>query len=280
MKNESLKIGLFGLVGVALLSVTLTLSGCGETAEEAPAAPAAEPAAAAPASEPAGKPAEAATEEPAPAAVAAAGVHGRVAFDGPRPERSVIETDRSDPKCSLLHGGEPILSELRVVSEDGGVQHTFLYVKNAPEGDYPLPGDAAVLDQVGCMYTPHVLGMRAGQPLNVKNSDETTHNIRSFAKVNKPFNISQPTPGVRERQFPKPEMAVKIKCDFHPWMTAYVFAMAHPFYAVTDENGHFSIDGLPDGDYTLVAWHEVWGEQEVNVTVSGGSAEANFTYSE
>ncbi len=223
----------------------------------------------------------AATEAPeAAAAPAGAGVHGRVVFDGPRPDRSVIETDRSDPKCSILHGGEPVLSELRVVSEDGGVQHAFVYVKNAPAGDYPAPSEPAELDQHGCMYVPHILGMRAGQTLNVKNSDETTHNIRSFSKENKPFNISQPKPGIREREFPKPEMAVKIKCDFHPWMTAYVFAMDHPFYAVTDETGHFSIDGLPDGEYTVTVWHEVWGEQDATITVAGGAAEANFTYSE
>ncbi len=268
------------VLGTTLLAVMIVFGGCGGESAEAPTEGGA-PKVAEPAAESTPAPVKA---EPAPApaeeTASASGVHGRVTFDGPRPERSVIQTDRSDPKCAILHGGEPTLSELRVVSEDGGVQHTFLYVKDAPEGDYPLPSEPAVIDQVGCMYVPHIVGMRAGQPLNVQNSDETIHNIRSFPKKNKVFNISQPKPGVREREFPIPEMAVKIKCDFHPWMTAYVFAMEHPFFGVTDENGHFSIDGLPDGEYTLVAWHEVWGEQEATLTVANGSAEANFTYSE
>lgn len=272
-----------GLLSMALVAAMFVMAGCGGETAEAPAEggelDVAESAAAV--QEVAESAMEAAGSEASEtAATAGAGVHGRVVFDGPRPERPVIETDRSDPKCSILHGGEPVLSELRVVGEDGGVQYAFVYVKNAPAGDYPAPTEPAVLDQKGCMYSPHILGMRAGQTLNVQNSDETTHNIRSFSKENKPFNISQPAPGVREREFPEPEMAVKIKCDFHPWMTAYVFAMDHPFFAVTDETGHFSISGLPDGEYTLVTWHEVWGEQESSLTVANGSAEAAFTYTE
>jgi len=268
MKNQQRDINPLSLLSLALVATMIVMSGCGGEAVEEPAAgdspkvnePDAEPA----------------------AAVAAAGVNGRVVFDGPRPERSVIPTD-PDPKCAILHGGEELLSELKVVSEDGGVQHAFVYVKNAPEGDYPVPSEPAVLDQVGCMYTPHILGFRAGQMFNVKNSDETIHNIRSYSKTNKPFNISQPTPGIREwdePKLPKAEMGVKMKCDFHPWMTAYVFAMDHPFYAVTDENGAFTISDLPDGEYTLGVWHEVWGEQEATITVADGSAEAAFTYSE
>lgn len=276
---------------IAVLALAMVAPGCGgETGDAGTAEPAATPTpkpvaetAAAEEPMPEAAPATPETEpapEPAAAETAAGGVHGRIVFDGPRPERSVIETERSDPKCALLHGGEPVLSELRVVSEDGGVQHGFVYVKNPPAGDHPVPSEPAVLDQVGCMYVPHILGMRAGQTLNVKNSDETTHNIRSFPKTNKPFNISQPAPGIREREFPEPEMEIKVKCDFHPWMTAYVFSMEHPFFAVTDENGNFSIAGLPDGEYTLVAWHEVWGEQEAAISVANGTAEANFTYTE
>ena len=166
-------------MGVALVAAMFVFAGCGGESADAPAEggePKVEEAAAAvqEAAETAMEAAapEATEEAAAPAETSAgAGVHGRVAFDGPRPERSVIETDRSDPKCSILHGGEQVLSELRVVSEDGGVQHAFVYVKNAPEGDYPAPSEPAVLDQVGCMYVPHILGMRAGQTLNVQNSE-------------------------------------------------------------------------------------------------------------
>jgi len=270
MKNQQRNRIPISWLSISFAAAMMVLVGCGGSTEDAPEVAntpaAAEPSAEAPAA-----------AEPAPAA--ATGVQGRVTFDGPRPERPEIST-AADAKCAILHGGEPLISELSVVSEDGGVQHAFVYVKNAPEGDHPLPSEPAVLDQSGCMYVPHIVGMRAGQTLNVQNSDETTHNIRSYSKANKPFNISQPVPGMRERQFPKPEMGVKIKCDFHPWMTAYVFAMSHPYFSVTDENGNFSISDLPDGEYTLVAWHETWGEQEAALTVSNGSGEASFTFSE
>jgi hypothetical protein len=266
-------------LALVLVTVMIAFAGCGggeDTAPQEPADPKVTPEAAP--AEPAAEPMEEPETEPA-AETAAAGVTGRVTFDGPRPERQPLDTSM-DAKCAILHGGEALYSENMVVSEDGGVQHAFVYIKSPPEGDYPVPGEPAVLDQIGCKYVPHIVGMRAGQTLNVKNSDETTHNIRSFPEINKPFNISQPEPGIRERQFPEPEMAVKIKCDFHPWMTAWVFAMTHPFFAVTDESGAYTIEGLPDGEYTLVAWHEEWGELEAAVSVKDGSGEVNFTYAE
>jgi hypothetical protein len=279
MKNQHRNRNPLGVLSIVLAAAMMVLAGCGGSDGDTPDA------AETPATEPAGEDhaghdhtGEAHAEEEA-AAAAPTGVLGRVTFDGPQPERPEISTT-ADAKCAILHGGEPLISELRVVSADGGVEHSFVYVKNPPEGEYPVPTEPALLDQVGCMYVPHIVGMRAGQPLNVKNSDETTHNIRSYSKANKPFNISQPVPGVRERQFPNPEASVKIKCDFHPWMTAYVFAMEHPYFAVTDADGNFEISDLPDGEYTLVAWHETWGEQEATLTVADGSGEASFTFTE
>ena len=215
-----------------------------------------------------------ATPAPAPAA-AGAKVSGTVKFDGPRPVRKEIAAE-SDPKC---HGTTPILTDSEMVSENGGVQFAFVSVSNAPAGDYPVPAEKAVLDQRGCMYSPHVLGMRTGQDLEIVNGDPTTHNVRSFSKANKVFNIGQPKDTApRIKKFDKAENEIKMKCDVHPWMQSYIFAMEHPFFAVTDAEGAFAIPGLPAGTYTLSVWHERYGKQELQVTVSGDVADANFTY--
>ena len=259
----------FIFTGAALVAV----AGCGGGDPDAPAdtAPSAETSAASESS------ADMTAES-----TSASGLHGRVLFDGPTPKRFELDIE-TDLVCHESHG-DGLLSETEVVSADGGVRWAFVYVKNPPEGEIPVPEEHVVLDQIGCKYVPHVLGMRAGQVLDIKSSDETTHNVRSFPSRsggNKAFNISLTGPGIRERKksFSKAEPHVKVKCDIHPWMTGYVFSMAHPFFAVTDENGHFSIDGLPAGEYTLVSWHETYGEQETTVMIEEGAvSETTFTY--
>lgn len=269
--NASNSCGLFG--AMLCLVALLTMPGCGGGDSDTPADGAPATDAAAPSESSMGATTESAT---------ATGLHGRVTFEGPAPQRVELDIE-SDLVCLESHT-EALLSETEVVSADGGVQWAFVYVKNPPEDEVPVPEDHVILDQIGCKYVPHVMGMRAGQILDVKSSDNTTHNVRSFPSRsggNRAFNISITGPGVRERKksFSKAEPHVKVKCDIHPWMTGYVFSMAHPFFAVTDENGHFSIDGLPAGEYTLVSWHETYGEQETTVTVDEGAAsEATFTY--
>lgn len=207
------------------------------------------------------------------------GVRGVAKLNGPVPERVVLQTE-GDPQCTIMHQDEPLLSDRELISPDGGIQNVFVYVKEAPAGDYPPPAEQEVIDQVACRYIPHVLGVQVGQEISVRNSDPTLHNVRSFARVNRPFNNSQPkgTPP-RIKKFDKAEMAIRLKCDIHPWMTAFVFAMDHPFFAVTDAEGGFAISGLPAGEYTLVAWHEKYGEQEAVVTVTEGElATADFTF--
>jgi hypothetical protein len=133
-----------------------------------------------------------------------------------------------------------------------------------------------VLDQKGCQYHPHVLAMRVGQTLLVRNSDAFLHNVHALAVDNPGFNVGQPSidPGKQVGTMKAPEV-FKVKCDLHPWMMAYVHVIGHPFFAVTKQDGTFTIPaGLPDGKYALIAWHERLGEKQVIVEVKGGKAEA------
>src|SRR5688500_17139440 len=143
-----------------------------------------------------------------------------------------------------------------------------------------MPSTPVVLDQEGCMYKPHVLSMTAGQDFVVKNSDNFLHNVHSLATVNPAFNFGQPQKDDGKKvDAPKAAEIFRIKCDVHPWMSAYVGVFEHPFHAVSQPDGTYKITGkLPDGTHKLVAWHEKFGEQEQDVEVKDGKAELNFTF--
>jgi plastocyanin len=205
-------------------------------------------------------------------------VSGRVRFEGavppPRPVRM-----SSDPGC--LPAGEGATSEALLVGADGGLQNVFVYVKSGlGDARFPVPSTPVLLDQDGCRYTPHVFGVQVGQPVSISNSDRTLHNVHTVPRANAGFNFGQPTgvPAVT-RVFNEPEIMVPFKCDVHPWMSAYLGVVPHPFFAVSTADGGFEIAGLPAGTYTLEAWHEELGVQTMEVTVDGTSAaEAAFTF--
>ena len=205
---------------------------------------------------------------------------GRVLFDGPKPQRREINMTK-DPTCIKLHADNPVLSEELIVADDGGVQNAFVYIRRgAPKMDYPVPDKAIDLDQKGCMYRPRVQGMLIGQKLKVLNNDPVTHNVRSFPVRNRAFNFGQPAgTGPRERVFDAPEREIEIQCDIHPWMHAYLFVMEHPFFAVTDAGGKYSITGLPAGEYSLAVWHEELGKQQRDVKITEKNVEdESFTF--
>ena len=207
---------------------------------------------------------------PATPTLAAEGdsVSGVVRYEGPPVKLKALRID-ADPKCEEIHGGATVLNKDRLVSEDGGLMNVFLYLKEAPAGgSYPVPETPVELRQEGCIYFPRVLGIQVTQKLDVYNDDDTTHNVRFLARANRPFNIGQP-PATKKRTkfFTKREEAVKFRCDVHPWMSAFIFILDHPFYAVSGADGAFTIEGLPAGKHTLVAWHEKLGEQEIEIEV-------------
>lgn len=214
---------------------------------------------------------EASSEAPAESAPAvdtanAGGVKGVVNYSGPDPDTAI--TMNADPTCLSLHT-TPVDTGNYLV-KDGKLGNVFVYVKSGLEGkSFPTPTEKKVLDQQGCQYHPHVFGIQVGQPLTIKNSDATLHNIHAMPKTNPEFNQGQPIKDMSfDKTFDKVEVVVPFKCDVHPWMNAYVGVLDHPYYAVSGEDGSFTIDKLPPGTYTLEAWHEDLGTATKDVTVA------------
>ncbi|MGH9321162.1 MAG: carboxypeptidase regulatory-like domain-containing protein [Vicinamibacteria bacterium] len=223
-------------------------------------------------------PASAAPSAPAVDPATAGNITGKVTLEGAPPAAEPIQM-AADPNCARLHTS-PVMTEFVVVGEGGSLANAFVHVKSGLEGkEFPVPSEPVVLDQNGCQYVPHVMGIQVGQTLQILNSDETLHNIHAMPKNNKEFNIGQPVKGLKtDKVFDAVEVMVPFKCDVHKWMNSYAGVVDHPFYAVTGTDGTFTLDGVPPGDYVVEVWHERLGTKEMNVTVpEKGTAEANFT---
>ena len=200
-----------------------------------------------------------------------ASITGTVSFQGTVPPAEKVKMD-ADPVCKQQHA-EPVMTEEAVVSEDDGLKNVFVYVKEGLSGSYPAPTTPVVIDQSGCWYHPHVLGIQVNQPLQIQNNDGTLHNINAKPANNTPFNVAQPVKGMKTtKTFAKPEIGVKFKCNVHPWMSAYAGVVEHPFFSVSEESGAFELKGLPAGTYVIEAWHEKFGTQTQTVTVGDGEA--------
>lgn len=206
-------------------------------------------------------------------------IKGKINWEG-KPYRAK-RMKSMNVECKGFHGDKPPRFESVVTNENGTLRNVFVYVKNAPEGDYPVPSEPVVLNQKGCVYTPHVFGLRVGQKLEVHNSDPTAHNVHFVPKRNKEFNKSQPKKGLVDTiTFKRREVMIPGKCDVHPWMSAYVGVLDHPFFGATGKDGTFELAGLPPGKYTVEAWHEKYGTKKLVVELATDEAkEIEFTYS-
>ncbi len=204
-----------------------------------------------------------------PAAFAADfSISGTVTYEGEPIRRYPLRMD-ADPNCAAMYDGKRVLSRDNLIGDNGAVENVFVYLREAPEGaEGGMPAEAVRLEQRGCLYTPRILGVRVEQDIVIVNDDPTLHNVRALAKANRPFNIGQPARGKRTKSFRAPEKPIRVKCDVHPWMSAYVFVMEHSFHSTTGSDGKYRIDGLPAGSYDLVFWHEKLGEQTVEVDVA------------
>jgi len=187
----------------------------------------------------------------------------------------------SEAGCQQAHAGHLVYEESVVVNKDGGLANAFVYIQTGLEGKNFEPAKEAVtLDQHGCLFVPRVIGIRAGQTLDVKNSDTVSHNVHPMPKENREFNEQQSpgSPDVQHR-FPRPEIMVPVKCNVHSWMHAYIGVMPHPYFAVTGPDGSFEFANVPPGDFTIAVWHEKLGNQAKQVHLDPSTrAGVDFTY--
>ena len=231
------------------------------------------------------QPASTTQEAAAPAAApvdpaTVATISGIVSFEGAAPANAPIRMN-ADPYC-LTVNKTPQAQETYMV-KDGKLANAFVYVQDGLGGrTFTAPTAPVVLNQENCRYHPHVFGIMVGQPLEILTSDPTLHNIHATPKGNTEFNTAQPIKGMKmQHLFTTKEIMVPFKCDVHGWMNAYVGVLDHPYFAVTAEDGSFSIKNLPPGTYTLAAWHEKAGTKTISVTVAAKEtkADANFSFS-
>ncbi len=208
---------------------------------------------------PAGAPATTQAAAPAgggggAAAKGSGSIAGKIGFAGTAPAPEKIKVS-ADPYCQKEH--KDGLERKVVDVTDGGLKDVFVYVKSGIKGTYPPPTEAVELDQKGCMYAPHIVVLQVGQPLKIKNNDETLHNIHPRPNVNQEFNIGQPRKGMEStKTFDKKEVMIPVGCDVHPWMRSYISVLDHPFFAVTDQTRKYAIKGLPAGASAGEAVHE------------------------
>jgi len=209
----------------------------------------------------------------------AATVSGTVKYDGTAPKFKEIKME-ADPIC-LSHHTDSVYPQTLILGEGNAMGNVFVYVKSGlSKQDYPVPTEPVVLDQKGCMYDPHVLGVRVGQPLKILNPDGTLHNVHALSKVNEEFNLAMPQFRKETTQiFTKEEFMFPVKCDVHPWMEGWIAVMSHPHFHVTKTDGKFTLADLPAGTYEVEAWHEKLGTQTLSVTVTADETKtADFSF--
>src|SRR5262245_3369542 len=206
-------------------------------------------------------------------------VTGKITFTGTAPAPKTIDMGQ-DPVCV---SSAPDKTTEDVMVKDGKLANVFVYVKSGGAVDKFSfnPTGEVVLDQKGCRYHPHVLGVMTKENIKITNSDNTTHNIHPSPAKNQEWNQSQ-TAGAAplEKSFARSELLIPVKCNQHPWMKAYIGVLPHPFFAVSKEDGSYTIANLPPGEYTIAAWHEKYGEQTQKVTIGAKESKTqDFTFS-
>ena len=200
----------------------------------------------------------------------------RVNGDFPPPKKVSFGTATA---CSSTHDG-PVYFDTALASA-GKLQNAFVWVKQGLEGyAFPTPTEERVVDQRGCIYRPHVVGVQVGQPLTFVNSDATTHNVHTMPKKGRGANFSMPRKGMRStRTFKRPQVMMKTKCDIHPWMSAWIGVIPHPAFAISGADGSYEIKGVPPGDLVLEVWHEKLGTQTQSFTLTTkGEASIDFSF--
>jgi plastocyanin len=223
------------------------------------------------------------SESSAPAAKVdastAGSITGIVTLEGAPPASKPIDISAA-PAC-VQANPSPVVPPTVVTGESGALANVVVYVKDGlGHYQFDAPPQTAVLEQKNCMYEPHVVALMTGQPFEVQNNDPTMHNVHPLPKHNRQWSNSQPAGSAALKStFTRPEFAMEILCNVHPWMRAWIFVFDHPYFAVTSRTGKFELKNLPPGTYTIEAWQEAFHAQDQTVTIVPKESKAiSFTF--
>lgn len=215
-------------------------------------------------------------------------ITGTILFKGTKPTPRPVADIAGSAFCAAQHKGKVPMRDTFLFGKNGNqdiLQNVLVYVsKGLDDKDFDPPKSRVLLDQIGCMYVPHVVAVMAGQTLAVRNSDATLHNVMANPRDNEPFNFGMPVQGgTNDLVFKSPEMKINTKCFMHPWMSGYIHVLANPFFAVTGPDGTFTLQGLPPGTYEISVLHESSLLEPTPATASitvaaGDKKQLQFTY--
>jgi len=205
-------------------------------------------------------------------------VSGKVILSGNPPKSKPLDLSK-EPDCVKMHASNPLFAEHVVTGPGNSLRNVVLYISAGETDNSPAPSTPVLYDQQGCHYTTHVLAFRVGQEVRISNSDPFAHNIHPLAKVNREWNKMQP-PGTPPFSYAYDhEEFIHIKCNIHSWVEGYFVVLKTSHFAVTGEDGRFVLPDLPPGHYVVTAWHETYGTQSKEITVSGDeSLSLDFTF--
>ncbi len=191
---------------------------------------------------------------------------GAIIYEGTPPEMKKLKIEKDLHVCDVTAQYE----ETIMVGENGGLKNVVVYIDEIEFGKSFRQN--VVLDQKGCRFEPHIQFVGVNQRLTILNNDGILHNLHTFSTVNSPVNKAQPKFKKRLPITFKKSEFINIKCDVHSWMSAWIIVGPHPYYAITDETGRFSLSNIPPGQYTITMWHESLGKKSIQVEVTDEEA--------